>query len=254
MATPLLAQQDFLKQPTIELSYGAPSLSLKDAPAKLSSVYQFGFNWGLRRLRTTTAPNILDYTRPSLTFSVSPKENSTGNDELATSFWRFGVAVEDGYAYKLTNRSILSLSCNSGLSWTKVDIASNPQMGFLSENYQRFDGKIHFGTVTQAGVNMQIGHVIFGANMERALMFPAHLFLQSTVSYLIQMEAHQLAGKLTDCVFECAPKLVPVVDFLLKNGINFTMYELRRNNMNWPFSSEKPLLNKAFNVYFSLLF
>jgi len=252
--TPLFAQKTLQKEPFVAVSYSQPKFSVKDAPTELSSASKFELNWGIWRQRATLHSGILDYTRPSLLVGFGTENTSPDADEYQASFWRFGVAVADGYAYQWGTNSALTLYCNSGLVWTDVDATFPADAATISQTDLRVCDGLHVGTLTQAGANVQIGKVVLGANMERALIFPAYIFLQSSLSYFLQHQVHSLAGMIADYSFERSAKLAPVVYFLLKNGINFTFYELRRSNMNWPFSSEKPLFSESFNLSVSLLF
>ena len=57
-----------------------------------------------------------------------------------------------------------------------------------------------------------------------------------------------------DKIFDRSPAAVPVVDFLLKNGLAYSLYLLKKENMNWPFNTETPLTYETFKLGVTFLF
>jgi len=53
---------------------------------------------------------------------------------------------------------------------------------------------------------------------------------------------------------DASPTAVPVVHFLLKNGLSYGVYQLRKEKMNYPFDSEAPIVNDTFKVGVTFIF
>ncbi|HAW08262.1 MAG TPA: hypothetical protein DCW42_03700 [Bacteroidetes bacterium] len=51
-----------------------------------------------------------------------------------------------------------------------------------------------------------------------------------------------------------SPWATPIVNFVLKNGLSYGLYELRRSKMNWPFNSASPYVFETFKVGMSYKF
>ncbi len=49
------------------------------------------------------------------------------------------------------------------------------------------------------------------------------------------------------------PVAGPIINFLAKSGFLYAYYALRKNNMNWPFTTEEPLRYSGFNFGISLV-
>jgi hypothetical protein len=50
------------------------------------------------------------------------------------------------------------------------------------------------------------------------------------------------------------PEAAPIVNLLLKGGLAYGLYEGRRNNMNWPFSTEPPIVEDTFKFGLTFMF
>jgi hypothetical protein len=55
-------------------------------------------------------------------------------------------------------------------------------------------------------------------------------------------------------IMKSSPTAGPIINFVLKNALAYGLYELRRENMNWPFNSAEPLLFDSFKAGFTFTF
>jgi hypothetical protein len=53
---------------------------------------------------------------------------------------------------------------------------------------------------------------------------------------------------------DVSPAAAPIVNFVLKNGLSYGMYQLRKEKMNYPFESEAPILNDTFKIGVTFIF
>ena len=66
--------------------------------------------------------------------------------------------------------------------------------------------------------------------------------------------AQFLLDQFIDEIGESSPYAVPVVNFFLKNGLSYAVYELRKDKMNWPFDSAPPLCIDSFKFGLTFVF
>ncbi len=66
--------------------------------------------------------------------------------------------------------------------------------------------------------------------------------------------AEFLLDEFIDEIGKSSPYSVPVVNFFLKNGLSYAIYELRKDRMNWPFDSAPPLRNDSFKFGLTFVF
>lgn len=230
-----------LKTPVVEVSYGFPSAGIKDLGTSPVTPGRLELSLGLdRQLKTPYGSTILDYAQPNL-FVGYFMDGSAGSNEVSASLWRFGFGAKDGFSYRVGD-DLLILSCNSAWAWSRLSLKETPADSVSRIRLARYDGHFKYGTITEAGISYQFGSSFaVGAGFERALVYPSYVFFEAVGSSIIQFTAHQVAGYIVKAVFASNPTLGPIAHFILKNGLNIGLYELRRSNVNWPFHSAKPL-------------
>ena len=92
------------------------------------------------------------------------------------------------------------------------------------------------------------------AGYERSIVFERHLFWKWAGSALIEAAAQGLLDEFINKIFKSSPAAGPVVNFLLKNALAYGIYELRQDEMNWPFPSSPPLAYDQFKVGMTFVF
>ena len=84
--------------------------------------------------------------------------------------------------------------------------------------------------------------ITVAASYETAVILPYHKFWKQFGSFFIETFAQTGIDFLTEGVLvENIPKLVPIIYFILKNGLSYYMYTLKQEEMNWPFETVSPL-------------
>ncbi|NTW49830.1 MAG: hypothetical protein HGB19_08915 [Chlorobiales bacterium] len=232
-----------MRTPTVEISYGFPSAGIKDTDTSPVMPGRLEVSLGLdRQLKTEYGSNILDYAQPNLFIGYFRDAGAkTDRGEVSASLWRFGLGAKDGFSYRIGD-NLLTLSCNSAWVWSRLSLKETPSDSASRIRLARFDGRVKYGTVTEAGITYQFGSSFgVGVGFERALVYPNYVFLEVVGSSALQFAAHQAAGYVVKAIFSANPTLGPIAHFILKNGLNIGLYELRRSNVNWPFRSARPL-------------
>jgi hypothetical protein len=105
-----------------------------------------------------------------------------------------------------------------------------------------FNDSFRFGTMTEGGIRIRfIPLISVNAGYERAIVFPRHLFWKHVGSMAIEWAGIGAIDFFVREVMDESPAAGPIISFILKNGLSYGMYQLRREKMNWPFDSAEPL-------------
>lgn len=243
--------------PTIELSYGQTNMSLKNFNYNFIAQGLMEFKLGYSYKKDLKdAGNLVKYTSNFLYGSYISYKLNAGREEEYGYGWeptlRFGFGSSRGYGYKLgKSASILFYNFNAA-TWTKFDFQMvtnwQPEQLRIIETLSRFDA-LRFSSATEGGIIIPIDGVVnLQAMYDRTIVFPAHLVWKHLGSFLIETSAHVLIDRFVLAIMKSTPSAVPVVNFLLKNGLSYGIYELRKSKMNWPFNSDEPLMFDSFKL------
>jgi len=253
-------QFSFHRQPTMSVFYGFGSPYQDGLHESLARQGALDIRLGGSRIRWAKEDaQILKSHYEFVTLStISPRLGKRpGPDEIGTDLWRFGFAFERGLGYGSdTREGVAVLLTNSGgLTWTDVkvrsDVADSSDLAML----ERYEGALRFGTTTEAAVKVRVTQILMlEGTFERSLIFPRTLFAKWVGSSLIELVAQGLLDGFVGKVLESTPSAAPIAAFVLKNGLAYGFYELRRSQMNWPFSSEAPYALDTFKVGMTLVF
>ena len=253
-------ERDYFRngKPSIDISYGFANAKLKDSGIDFERNGIIDLKLGYKYTAQYRHGNIVrfrnSYVHGSL---ISPQIDLKSND-LEAETWRFGIGSATGYGYKLGRKSSVVFHNSNSLTWTRYD---GNYSGFsydsaaYNEIFQKlepFSESFRFGTGTEAGILIPIWGILgFQMQYDRTLVFPRHMFWMWLGSAAIEFTAQSAIDLFIIAILKSTPEAVPIVDFILKNGLSYGIYELRREKMNWPFNSEKPLLFDSFKLGFT---
>ncbi len=181
--------------------------------------------------------------------------NEKGN--LDVSMWRFGLDLsDDGWGYMLGTNNYLFFVFGNSFIWSKIDFDGlsdlQPSDTLLLGN---FSDQFRFGNAFHSGVSLVLfNNFSFDFRFERALIYPGHKFWYWLGSFCLEGVSHFLLDEFVEEVLDSSPKAAPIVNSLLKSGLSFGIYELRKTKMNWPFNTESPLMNNNFKFGITFIF
>jgi hypothetical protein len=253
-------QFSFSRQPTASLFYGFSSASHDGLHQSLASSGALEIRVGGTRTRWgNEEAEILKNSYEFATLStMSPRLGSApGPEEISMDLWKFGFAFERGLGYGSDTREGLAviLTNSGGLNWTDVQIRGGVTDSADQNLLSRYEGSLRFGNSTEAGIKVRLSRMlILEGAFERSLIFPRHLFTKWAGSALIELAAQGLLDGFVGKVLHSTPEAAPVVAFLLKNGLSYGFYELRKTKMNWPFPSEAPYVTDTFKLGVTFVF
>lgn len=255
--------KDLFKQPTISLQtgFGFPTLGSLQTLPDFNNLNFIGIRLGNTKiesseLKTGGAVNELSQHFLFLE-NYSSKWKIKDNQNINTRMWRFGLFTTEGYGYKLGERNFLMLTYSNSLNWSKMDVDN---LGSFTDSndvnrLSRFTEQFRFGTSFASGVSFILARsVSLDVNYERLIVFPGHKFWYWLGSEAVEIGAHILLDEFIEEVLHSSPSVAPIINAILKGGLSFGIYELRKTNMNWPFKTEAPLLNDGVRIGLTFMF
>lgn len=169
--------------------------------------------------------------------------------------WQAGLNWGDGAGNKLHKNFKLYFNYKDGISWTKFDfVEKNNDTNYL-KIFDRYNKLIKFGEQFQSSASIIVfENVGLQMSYNRSNVYPAFMFWYWSVSKLTEVVAHGILDEFIKDIQKASPDLSPLAFILLKTGLSYGIYELRRNNMNWPINTEAPFVMESFNIGLNINF
>ncbi|MGE5436891.1 MAG: hypothetical protein ACM3O3_06650 [Syntrophothermus sp.] len=244
------------KKPAISLVYGQANAKIKDFIPAFAKPYiaEIKIGYSSERNNEGLLINSFDYLYLS-NISTKLNQKDPAINDLENDLWRFGFGNSKGYSYRLGTAARITPYYTTTFGWSKLNMFDQPQDSLSNWKLDRFEKTLKFGTSSEGGIKIQIiDQLAIDASYERAIIFPRHLFWKWAGSALIEGAAMWGVDEFVQAVGENSPWATPIVNFVLKNGLAYGLYELRQKNMNWPFESESPLGYDQFKVGLTFTF
>jgi len=250
-----LTEGDF--HPYLEVSLGRGNPDRKEFEGDFADYAQaelkIGFN-EVVRLRSGVGKLDFRYLFGSyMTSDTDYFESST--DSVMMKGWRFGFGNQMGYGWVLKSVEILPYNQNS-FYWTEPEFGRPESLSqHDSDILDRYEGSIHFGQIAEAGLHVRLVEslAVFGG-YEMAVIYPRHVFLEWFVSVMLEYSLLSGISIFSERVIESSPLIGPPLDWILRNAVSYGFFSLRKENMNWPFSSEIPMTTETLKLGASITF
>ncbi|MDX9923910.1 MAG: hypothetical protein RBS48_04035 [Ignavibacteriaceae bacterium] len=261
-------------RPFMELNYGIGDYKHKDMFSKFASAGSWELKLGYSDIGSADDNNIVDFNESFVFVShISSRLSSQERKitELPFDNWRFGIGKREGYGYDLGALSILPYT-QSGFVWTRVEMEDYPAGIWITplDDYfpspgqsayndykilQRYDKDFRFGTLVEGGVRFETASVVsISAGYEAAVIFPRHLFWKHLGSLVIEETGKGALEYFIERVMDSSPAAAPIINVILKSAYSYAFYALKKDNMNWPFNTEKPLTYETFKFGVTFVF
>ncbi|MBS1517460.1 MAG: hypothetical protein JSS91_05175 [Bacteroidetes bacterium] len=250
--------------PSIEISYGVSDIKFSGTDYKFANTGLIELNLGYTyRKKSGFGKNILKYYNSFLFLSFNSTDNSAkkNSNGLNSNLWKFGLGNKSGYGISLgRSASILPYSSTtfnwSNFKYDKADLVTFT--GNPDEYYNTLDniaGVFRFGSSFEGGINL---HLTKGFSIqpkyEIADIFPRHLFGKQIMSSAIEYTGYNLLEFFTKRIIRNSPAAGTIVNFILLNAYEYGFYQLRKDKMNWPFTSTAPLRYETFKLGMTFVF
>jgi hypothetical protein len=194
---------------------------------------------------------LTSYISPDLEFTNAPLKE--GDVQIEAT--RFGLGNRLGYGYAVGPLALVPFNENSlvftKLTFTHTDDILEDDLNTLF----RYSGGYEFGMATGAGVKAKLFKSLSAStSYEWSVVYPVVIFPQWFGSFIIMHTGMSLISVFSQDIIRSSPLLGPMIYFALKNGLGYLFYMKMKENMHWPFGSEKPLTMESLRVGFSLTF
>jgi len=250
-------------RPAISLQYGLANMSRTDIQSQFVDPALLELRLGYVKDRNAWETDYIIKHSYKFLYLSNESNKIAGKEadraEIESDMWRFGVGWSSGYGYKLGENSAIIPYYSYTLNWSNIDFKYPDELTLVPdpdiEKLNLYDESFRFGTSSEGGVRVKlIENLMLDAGYERSIVFQRHLFWKWAGSALIEVAAQGLLDSFIKEVFKSSPAAGPVVNFLLKNALSYGIYELRQDEMNWPFGGEAPIAYDQFKFGVTLVF
>ena len=247
--------------PAISLQYGLAKMNREDLQTQFVNPGLIELKLGYIKDREVWRADYITKHSYKFLYLSNQTNNLAGNKsngtDLESEMWRFGFGTSSGYGYKIGESSAVIPYYGYTLNWSNIDFTSPDLRTFAPDVdvLNLYGESFRFGTSSEGGVRVKvINNLMVDAGYERSIIFQRHLFWKWAGSAIIEVAAQGLIDGFIGEVFKSSPAAGPIVNFLLKNGLAYGIYELRQKKMNWPFSSEAPIAIDQFKFGVTVVF
>lgn len=241
----------YFDKPSIEVSYGLSEIRLNGNSYGLANAGMIEMKLGFTTQSQSRYGNsILNYKNRYLFLSNASSDNysSSNNPGTFNNLWRFGLGNKEGFGVKLGSVSIMPYSSNS-IAWSEISYPVSSESASENSALADFNNAFRFGTTTEAGINLQLAPGFsIQPKYEISDIFPRHLFGKQMMSSVIEISGLYLIDGFTKNIMRNTPVAGTFVNFILKNAYEYGFYQLRKNQMYWPFTSVAPLRYNTFKL------
>lgn len=248
------------RRPLIDLSYGSLQQALPGLVQETGRRGSIELRLGSSRMDPLDGYSpVLQQRVSALGVAMITTDLASAPDPpaLATTSWRVNAWRSDGYGYALNDGAdaVLLLGAGGALSWTRLAVDDSVLSPADRELLGLWDGTFRFGSSMEARAGLQVAPLLtIHGGFERSLVYRRHLFGKWLGSAALEGVAGWALDRFLDRIEESAPEALPVVHFVLKNALAYGFSQLRREQMNWPFGSEAPLVDEGFRAGFTFTF
>jgi hypothetical protein len=257
------------RTPMISLFYGSATPSRDGISGTIEQDMVFGGTLGMEREKAWFRdPSIIQRYSNNVYLWYGKAADAQGivtpaegdNPAIAasssTNLFRIGLADESGFGYKLGESSnLMFLASNAVLSWTAVTPQSVTTDPTSAQAMRDFEGALRFGEAMRPTIEWRVASPIsIRVGYEWSQIYPRHMFWYWALSQGIEGIADAGATWFAREIGKSSPAAMPIVYFILKNGVAAGFKALRMNQMNWPFTTVAPMNVHMWNVGIGLHF
>lgn len=250
-------------RPALRLQYGFTEVSRQDFGGSFGPAGLLDLQVGSVRERGWAGePNLLTESAQGLVvgrIASGLAGSDRGADEVGIDAWRFGFGSAGGSGYRLGSgdRRLVFLTGRTG-AWyfTDLELPTSPHLATADSLFlARYDDATPFGDAWEGSVRFCVSRPLsVQLSYERAVVLPGFKIWYYLLSNGIDVVAIAIADRFVEAIADSSPQAAPVVSFLLRSAIQYGFYELRQDQVNWPFDTEAPLAFDSFKLGFSVVF
>ena len=248
------------KMPRIDVNYSfnTPAIHSDYFDDKFAQTGGLEFTAGYTKNKLSKNNELIKSTFDYLRFAYySPElgKEPTDLSKLKSEGWKFTWGDKTGYGWVFSESADLTLFHGDNFNWTRLDIDSAKKNPMQQGRLSRFDKEIKFGRSFEAGVNLRLWNQVgLSASYEQEHLFARHLFWYWAGSEVIEAAVTGLTSSFIHDITKRSKVAGPIINFIIRNGIAYGVYELRKKDMNWPFDTEAPMYIERFKLGINFTF
>lgn len=206
---------------------------------------QLGYTRSFKKYRSYLASFNDRYVAFSLNNKNLNKSSIKKPNELAA--YQLSIGEFESYGYRVKD-ALFSLGTGGEINWTQTTF-DRSSIGPDTLILDYYNNAIRFGQAYNSELSLQLFDFIsFQANYKYGLIFPRHLFWKHLGSFMIEEAVKSLLEDYLKRVFSMRPAVGPIVHFILKSSLDYLLYELKKEKMNWPFKTVSPLTYDIYTI------
>ena len=229
-------------QPYVMLWGGQSMISRTGMQADVEPVTSVGLSFGTEKSKELST-GIRRFSRDGLYVWTGLTPDSSATQNATLGLWRFGFEDIMGWGYTCDESACgvyFTHGTNNG--WSILDVTrapAQPDEQYLTD----FGSAMRFGETMRAGIDVRFGAVSINAAYTWDQIYTRHLFWKWAGSGLLEGVADGLVAAFVKAIGKSSPKAVPIMHFLMRNGLAYGFKSLRAKNMTWPFGADTSPLN-----------
>jgi hypothetical protein len=245
-----------MRHPFVEALVGQSMWSYKEV-SDFENSLAVGANLGFSDTRRMKNSSILHENQNSFYLQYLMAGDAT-QTTYAMESWRFGFNTTESYGYGFKdegNSGFYLGNAKAPLSWFTVSVDSAPNQGVITTGLEHYEGSLRFGESATALIGVRVSDpVSLNVGFEWAQIYERHLFWYWAMSQVIEGAADGLASWFVRAVGKNSSTALPIMHFILRNGVAMGFKALRMEQMNWPFETEAPINIMTYRVGINVTF
>jgi len=240
-------------------AYGGMSQLSLNGVSSIGDAITFGADLGFEKTKQIRAAGIGQVLSNSL-YVVYHQAPDPSPESFSVQTWRFGARTGEQYGYQFTRGEepgIYFGAERAPLSWYSIKVEGMPTDGSQTQapRLTYFEDALRFGEASTATIRVRATKALsINAGFEWAQAYERHMFWFWAGSGIIEGVADGLASYFVKAIGKGSPGALPIMHFLIRNGIAMGFKALRKDQMNWPFTTEAPLNFMTFQAGISVVF
>jgi hypothetical protein len=241
----------------IDLTYGTSTVNRQGFAEVADAMPSYRIRFGTDNRRYYDGTGVMRSNRSGVSLDFLNADPFQGDNALGpktrVTMWSLSLDNSTGFGYELGGDTRLVLSHGGGGMWGWLDRQSMAVTD--TQHVVDFGRAMRFGERSTAGVQLQLSSAFsIDVNADWSLLYPRHMFLQWATSHIIEGVADGVVAALVTRVGLKSPAALPILHFLLRNGVAAGFKLLRTRDMTWPFDSAPALSVITYRVGFGMAF
>jgi len=243
-----------IKSPMVEVSGGNTSFAYNNN-TQFQSDLALGVVLGFYSDKKVFRSEVRNTSQNGL-YLTYVKSSDSADAKASVNSWRFGIQNSDIYTLPLNSTGSVGVefaTTQAPLSWFSQSFpALGADSATAAQLQGRFDG-VRFGESSKASIGLRVANpVSISAGFEWSQAYERHLVWYWAMSSIIENVADGVGAYFVSAVGKSSPLASPIIHFIVRNGIAMGFKALRKNQMNWPFSTAAPLNYYNYSISVSI--